>query len=241
MGDLDGNGVPGVRELRLPRRLAVLRDPEGIITAGHDNETAALASRCPLRCKAVAMTKTEYYTATSIDGFIADEHNSLDWLFAASATDDKDDRFGTFFAGVGAMAMGATTYQWVLEHDQLLENPTKWQDYYGGTPCWVFTHRDLPPISGAALSFVRGDVASVHEKMVQASGDKNVWIIGGGDLVGQFLDQGLLDEIHLQLAPVMLGAGAPLLPRRLDASDLTLLAVERDRSFVFLSYAVARG
>ncbi len=60
-------------------------------------------------------------------------------------------------------------------------------------------------------------------------------------MVGQFLDQGLLDEIHLQLAPVMLGAGAPLLPRRLDPSDLTLLAVERDGSFVFLSYAVARG
>ena len=47
MGDLDGNGVPGVRELRLPRRLAVLRDPEGIITAGHDNETARIGQPLP--------------------------------------------------------------------------------------------------------------------------------------------------------------------------------------------------
>ena len=187
------------------------------------------------------MTKTQYYTATSIDGFIADENNSLDWLFAASSTDKKEDRFGTFFAGVGAMAMGATTYEWVLEHDQLLEHPTKWQDYYGDTPCWVFTHRDLPPLPGAALWFVRGDVASVHEKMVQASRGKNVWVIGGGDLVGQFLDHGLLDEIHLGLAPVMLGAGAPLLPQRLDASDLTLLTVEHNHSFVFLTYALTRG
>ena len=187
------------------------------------------------------MTKTQYYTATSIDGFIADENNSLDWLFAASSTEKKEDRFGTFFAGVGAMAMGATTYEWVFEHDQLLEHPTKWQDYYGDTPCWVFTHRDLPPLPGAALWFVRGDVAPVHEKMVQASGGKNVWVIGGGDLVGQFLDHGLLDEIHLGLAPVMLGAGAPLLPRRLDASDLTLLTVEHDHSFVFLTYALTRG
>ena len=186
------------------------------------------------------MTKTQYYTATSIDGFIADEHNSLDWLFAASSTDDKDDRFARFFAGVGAMAMGATTYEWVLEHDELLEHPTKWRDYYGDTPCWVFTHRDLPRIPGAALSFVRGQVPPVHAQMAQAAAGKNVWLIGGGELVGQFLDQGLLDEIHLGLAPVMLGAGAPLLPRRLEASDLSLVTVEDDQRFVFLTYAVTR-
>ena len=87
-------------------------------------------------CKSDQMTKTQYYTATSIDGFIADENNSLDWLFAASSTEKKEDRFGTFFAGVGAMVMGATTYEWVLEHDQLLEHPTKWQGYDGDTPCW---------------------------------------------------------------------------------------------------------
>jgi len=104
------------------------------------------------------MTKTQYYTATSIDGFIADENNSLDWLFEVGATDEKADppepkvdRFGAFFTDVGAMAMGATTYEWVLEHDQLMENPIKWQDYYGSTPCWVFTHRTLPPIPGADL------------------------------------------------------------------------------------------
>ena len=104
------------------------------------------------------MTKTQYYTATSIDGFIADENNSLDWLFEVGATDEKADppepkvdRFGAFFTDVGAMAMGSTTYEWVLEHDQLMENPIKWQDYYGSTPCWVFTHRTLPPIPGADL------------------------------------------------------------------------------------------
>lgn len=187
------------------------------------------------------MTKTQYYTATSIDGFIADQNNSLEWLFAASSTDNPNDRFATFFAGVGAMTMGATTYEWVLEHDQLLEHPTKWQEMYGDTPCWVFTHRHLPPIPGAALSFVRGDVTPVHEKMVQASDGKNVWVIGGGDLAGQFLDRGLLDEVHLKMAPVMLGAGAPLLPRRLDAADLALLGVEHDENFVFLVYAVEHG
>jgi dihydrofolate reductase len=191
------------------------------------------------------MTKTQYYTATSIDGFIADENNSLEWLFKVGATDEKADspepkvdRFGAFFADVGAMSMGSTTYEWVLEHDQLMENPIKWQDYYGSTPCWVFTHRTLPPIPGADLKFVSGDVVPVHEQMAQAAGEKNIWVVGGGELVGQFADHGLLDEIQLGIAPVVLGAGAPLLPRRLVAAELTLSDVDHDEYFVYLTYAL---
>jgi dihydrofolate reductase len=186
------------------------------------------------------MPKTQYYTATSIDGFIADEHNSLDWLFQVDPSDAKVDRFADFFAGVGAMAMGATTYEWVLEHERLLDNPGKWQDYYGARPCWVFTHRKLPPVPGADLVFVQGEVVAVHEQMTRAANGKNIWIVGGGELVGQFADQGLLDEILLGVAPDMLGGGAPLLPRRLSSSELTLSDVEHDAHFVYLTYAVER-
>ncbi|HEX2774769.1 MAG TPA: dihydrofolate reductase family protein [Micromonosporaceae bacterium] len=185
------------------------------------------------------MTKTQYYTATSVDGFIADPDNSLDWLFQVAGGDDgKNDRFTTFFAQVGAMVMGATTYQWVLDHEKLLDNPDKWRSFYGELPCWVLTHRQLPAIPGAHLSFVEGDVGPVHAEMVRAAAGKNIWLIGGGDLVGQFADQGLLDEILLGVAPVLLGAGAPLLPRRLLASDLTLTDVERHGQFAFLTYQV---
>jgi dihydrofolate reductase len=180
------------------------------------------------------MSKTQYYTATSIDGFIADEHNSLDWLFAIS---DSDDRFGAFFAGVGAMAMGSTTYEWVLEHEQLLEHPEKWTDSYGDRPTWVFTTRDLPAIPGADLTFVRGDVTPVHAAMTAAAGQRNVWLLGGGDLVGQFADQGLLDEITRGVAPVTLGAGAPVLPRRLTGR-LRLASVDRGEAFAYLTYEV---
>jgi dihydrofolate reductase len=189
------------------------------------------------------VTATQYYTAASIDGFIADAENSLDWLFDAAGggdADGKDDRFARFFAGVGAMAMGATTYEWVLAHEQLLEHPERWESFYGDTPCWVFTHRDLPPIPGAALSFVKGQVEPVHRAMVEAADRKNVWLVGGGELVGRFADAGLLDEIHLSIAPATLGAGAPLLPRRLTSSELTLRSVEHDDRFVFLTYAVSR-
>jgi dihydrofolate reductase len=190
------------------------------------------------------MGKTLYYTATSLDGFIADELNSLEWLFHVPAADDAEDhdtRFARFFADVGAMASGSTTYEWVIENDRMLDHPERWRHYYGDTPCWVFTHRELPAIPGANLRFVQGDVAPVHREMVEAADGKNVWLVGGGELVGQFADRALLDEIQLNIAPVTLGAGAPLLPRRLLSSELTLTGLERHGQFVDATYRVDRS
>ena len=184
--------------------------------------------------------KTQYYTATSVDGYIADEGNALDWLFEVDREPTGDESFGAFFTGVGAMAMGATTYEWVVNHERLLDDPGKWRGYYGDTPCWVFTHRTLPAIPGAPISFVQGDVGPVHEEMTRAAGTRNIWLVGGGDLVGQFADRNLLDEMLLGVAPVTLGGGAPLLPRRLTASQLELVQVSRDRQFARLTYRVRK-
>ena len=187
--------------------------------------------------QSACVTKTQYYTATSIDGFIADENNSLDWLFEVDRG-GTDGGFGEFFAGVGAMAAGATSYEWMVEHLRLLDEPETWRRYYGETPCWVFTHRELPTVPGANLFFVQGDVGPVHEEMTRAAGDANIWLLGGGDLVGQFADQQLLDEILLGVAPVTLGRGAPLLPRRLTASRLELVDVGRNGQLAQLTYRV---
>jgi dihydrofolate reductase len=184
----------------------------------------------------VIVVKTQYYTATSIDGYIADSDNSLDWLFEVD--EGTDNPFGAFFAGVGAFAMGATTYKWILENDNLLEEPQNWHDMYGDVPCWVFTHRDLPPVPDANIFFVSGDVKRVHEAMMVAAQGKNVWLVGGGEFVGEFTDQGLLDEIILGVAPVTLGAGAPLLPRRLTSQQLALTHVAQMGQFAYLTYAV---
>jgi dihydrofolate reductase len=187
------------------------------------------------------MGKTQYYTAATIDGFIAGPGNSLDWLLEIGFGAEKSDRFSTFMAGVGTMAMGATTYEWVLAHERLLEDPSSWQEYYGARPCWVFTHRPLPAVPGANLVFARGSVRDAHQRMTEAADGRNIWLVGGGDLAGQFADEGLLDEILLSIAPVTLGAGAPLLPRRLLSSELTLAGIDRDEHFAFLSYQVKRA
>ena len=96
-------------------------------------------------------------------------------------------------------------------------------------PCWVFTSRTLTEVPGAQIEFVRGDVAAVHEQMVRAADGRNVWIVGGGDLAGQFADAGLLDEVWVSIACVTLGAGAPLLPRRLE---LAVEEVARNGDFI---------
>ena len=101
------------------------------------------------------MKKVKLFIASSLDGYIADENNSLDWLFEVDRDSSGGRSFAAFFAGVGAMAMGATTYEWVLEQDGLLDDPGKWSGYYGETPCWVFTHRRLPPLAGAGITSSR--------------------------------------------------------------------------------------
>ena len=85
---------------------------------------------------------------------------------------------------------------------------------------------------------MRGDVVPVHREMSEAARGRNLWVVGGGDLAGQFVDRGLLDEVLVMIAPVTLGAGPPLLPRRIE---LTLREVARNGDFACATYTVARG
>ncbi|MBB4767044.1 dihydrofolate reductase [Actinoplanes digitatis] len=182
------------------------------------------------------MAKTQYYTATSVDGFTADVDDSLGWLFEVD--EGTDNPFGAFFSGVGAFAMGAATYEWVLKNDNVLAEPANWHEMYGDVPCWVFTHRELPLVPDANIFMVSGDVRPVHEAMLVAAQGRNVWLAGGGELVAEFSDAGLLDEIILAVAPVLLGDGTPLLPRRLTSRQMALTHVAQLGSFAYLTYAV---
>jgi len=170
---------------------------------------------------------TQYYTASSVDGFIATTGHSLDWLLSRDIDEAGPMSYPSFRKDVGAMCLGATTYQWILDNDE------------GGweytLPAWVFTHREFPEKEG--VRFTQAPVAEVHAEMVAAAAGKNVWVVGGGDLVGQFCDEGLLDEVWVQYAPVTLGAGAPLLSRRVE---LRLEELARNREFACARWSVVR-
>lgn len=183
--------------------------------------------------------KTQYYTASSLDGFIATSDHSLDWLLQFG--DVEDTSYPSFIRDVGALAMGSSTYEWILRNpanpDAEEQEPWPYEQ-----PLWVFTSRTLPGVPGADVRFVSGDVRPVHRQMVEAADGKNIWIVGGGELAGQFYDAGLLDELIIQMTAVTLGEGRPLLPREIAFPPLRLLSVAAfGEAFAELRYAVPRS
>ena len=172
------------------------------------------------------MSVTTYYTATSLDGFIADEQHSLEWLFRQDQDSSGPLSYEAFFARIGAVVMGSVTYEWVLRHEH--------GNWPYELPAWVLTSRELPQVDGD-VRFASGDVRAVHDEMTAAAGGKDLWVVGGGDVAGQFADAGLLDEIIVYMAPVTLGRGAPLLPRRLD---LRLEELAQNKAFACARYSV---
>lgn len=183
--------------------------------------------------------KTQYYTASSLDGFLATEDDSLDWLFALGELANTS--YPAFIAEVGALAMGSATYRWMLDHaDDVAESTGAPWPYT--VPTWIFTSRRLPSIPGADIRFVSGNVRLVHRDMCKVANGKNRWIVGGGDLAGQFYDAGLLDELIIQIGSVTLGAGKPLFPRRTSGRPFRLVAVEQIGSgFAELRYEVLKA
>ena len=173
---------------------------------------------------------TIFYAATSLDGYLADSQDSLDWLFTQHHEADGALNHTDFAASVGSIVMGSTTYEWVVKNPVSPEQP--WP--YPGMPSWVLTHRDLAA-ADPGVQFARGSVAELHAKLVAAAGDKHVWILGGGDLAAQFADAGLLDELWLYIAPVTLGEGRPLFPRR---RQLQFLESDRNGDFLVARYGV---
>ncbi|MFT4166263.1 MAG: dihydrofolate reductase family protein [Microlunatus sp.] len=151
------------------------------------------------------------------------------WLFEQEQTPGGPLNYEEFISGIGAIAMGATTYQWVLDH--LARTGESW---LYPMPSWVFTHRDLQPIAGN-VTITAEAVPTVHAAMAAAAGDLDVWVVGGGDLAAQFAEAGLLDEVLLSIAPVTLGAGRPLFPRRFD---FRLIEQARNGAFLCARYAV---
>lgn len=169
---------------------------------------------------------TIYYTGCTLDGFIATDDHSLDWLTSRDIDEEGPMAYPAFRERVGACVMGANTWQWILDHDE---------DGWDPKPTWVVTHRDFAP--SAQVRFTDADVADVHAEMSEVADGKDLWIVGGGELVGQFHDLGLLDEVWLQYAPVTIGSGAPVLPRHVE---LRLEETARNRDFTCGRYSVVR-
>lgn len=162
-----------------------------------------------------------YYTASSLDGFVVDENDSLDWL--TSRHHDATGPFGyeAFAASVGALVMGSATYEWILK-----DQPGDWMYEQ---PSWVLTSRPGIVADGHPVETFSGDVEELYPRLADAAGDRDVWLVGGGDVAAQFAAAGLIDQMIVSYAPCSLGAGARVLPTR---SEWTLVESATNGDFV---------
>src|SRR5215207_2700328 len=189
------------------------------------------------------MSKTQYYCAASLDGYIAEADDGLAWLLKYEGSFEGEGvepgpmsgggSYEQFYAGVGALVSGATTYEWVLDH--LADWP------YKGKPCWVLSSRDLPTPEGEEVDvrIVNANVTDLHDEMMAAAGERNLWVVGGGNVASQFADEGLLDEVLLTVVPVVLGAGKPLFEHRLPGGPMQLTGTRVfDTGMVELRYKI---
>lgn len=172
--------------------------------------------------------KTIYFAAASLDGFIADNNDSLDWLFKNGPTDISF--IDQFVETIGAIAMGSSTYKWLVENTK---GPWPYK-----VPCMVFTHKTFDTVVGADIRFVKGDVIGHHEELKRLAQNKNIWIMGGGDLIGQFYDHGLIDEMHIQTVAVFLNEGKKLFARRIENAFKVREIRQRGETCVEVIYQV---
>jgi dihydrofolate reductase len=188
------------------------------------------------------MSRTIYYCASTVDGYIAEADDTLDWLLGYEGSSDVEGAepggrgsYETFYEGVGALISGSVTYEFVLEH--LDEWP------YAGKPTWVLSSRDLPVPDGDGVDvrIVDAKVSELYDEMIEAAGERALWVVGGGNVASQFADEGLLDELHVTVVPVVLGEGKPLFDRRLPGGPMRLTGVRPfDSGMVELRYEIER-
>jgi dihydrofolate reductase len=176
-----------------------------------------------------------YYCAMSLDGYIAESDDTIDWLTAYEPAPlgpevepvgpQFPQSYEEFYEDVGAMVSGSVTYEWVRAHVD------EWP--YAGKPYWVLTSRELEAAEGDDVRF-----NGSHEEMLASAGDRKLWIVGGGGVASQFAEAGLLDEVWVTVIPVVLGAGKPLFDRRLPGPPMQLTgALPRANGMVELRYA----
>lgn len=184
--------------------------------------------------------RTIFYTAATLDGFLADERHSLDWLMSSDHDPEGAMPYEPFIAGVGALLMGSSTYRWVLGN--LAAQPEAEQRWTYEQPTFVLTSAvggagELRRPPGADVRFRSAPAAEVHAELVEVAGERDRWVVGGGRIAADLAEAGLLDELWISIAPVTVGQGAPLLPTR---SRWDLVEVLRNRDFACLRYARMR-
>jgi dihydrofolate reductase len=165
--------------------------------------------------------RIKLFIATSLDGFIARPDGSVDWLFT-----DGDFGMRDFSASVDVALIGRKT------HDQMVA----WgHPAYEGMENYVFS-RTRRADDGVPVTVVTGDLEACIGALRRKPG-KDLWLVGGGDLIAEFRERDLIDDVILSVHPILLGDGIPLFPGRHEPLSLELTrCVQYERGLVQLWY-----
>ncbi|CAM3095934.1 dihydrofolate reductase family protein [Leuconostoc rapi] len=144
------------------------------------------------------MRKIVFYGAISLDGFLADEEDDLQWLLDTNLGGKST--YEAFEEQISTFVMGRKTFEIA---QQLMGQ----QALYAGKEKVVFSRHNL--IDQKDITYVSGDVVSIIKKYQQQSGD-NIWIIGGGSILKPLLEANMIDEFWIQIVPILLGQGKRL-------------------------------
>lgn len=166
--------------------------------------------------------------AVSLDGFIADEAGSVDWLEPYPAEDFGLD---SLMDAMGVVVMGRTTYDQVVGFGH-------WP--YEGKRAIVLTNRPFKPAT-PQTELWSGDIAPLAKKLLDA-GRGDIWLLGGGATARAFLAAGCIHTLETFVVPVLLGRGVPLFGEGTPAAALRLLRAEAlAKGVVRLAYAADRA
>ncbi|MBN3819703.1 dihydrofolate reductase [Paraburkholderia sp. Se-20369] len=150
------------------------------------------------------MSKLVYYVAATMDGYIATQQHTLDWLENFPLGDDATP-YDDFYRGIGAVIMGGGTYQWIVAN-----SAGDWP--YKDVPAFILTRRDLPVSPGLNIVLRQGSAHAIAAEATRAAGGKDVWVVGGGKTAAFFADAGELQQLVVTTVPVFIGAGIAMLP-----------------------------
>ncbi len=168
--------------------------------------------------------KVIVYIATSLDGYIATEDDSLDWLFKVEG--EGDNGYSEFYDTIDTIVLGRRTYDWIM-------NVEKENFPYKNKTCYVFTKSRYEPNN--SVEFVDGDIVRFINTLKGVEG-RNIWIVGGGDLLSYFLKENLVDEFIINIAPTIIGTGIPLFNKQDIEIELELKSIRRFNQFAELHY-----
>ena len=168
------------------------------------------------------------YIAESLDGFIATEDEDLSWLLSVEG--EGDNGYNEFFDTVDTVLMGRVTYDWIMEHEN-------GNFPYRGKESYVFSR--TKKTDNEFVKFFDGDISTLIQSLKEKDG-KNIWLVGGGKLLHKFLEEKLVDEIIISVAPVLLGKGIPLFLPQNDEMKLKLKRIRQFNQFAELSYEVIK-